>query len=71
MPLIEVTLVAGRTPEQLRSLITGLTEAAVAAVDAPRAAVRVVLREVPPTHWAAGDVTIAERALTADERPSP
>ncbi len=61
MPLSEVTLVEGRTPEQLRALITGLTQAAVDAVDAPLAAVRVVVREVPATHWAAGDETIAER----------
>jgi 4-oxalocrotonate tautomerase len=61
MPLIEVTLVQGRTPAQLRALITGLTDAAETALDASRATVRVVLREVPATHWAAGDVTIAER----------
>ncbi|MFT3874416.1 MAG: 2-hydroxymuconate tautomerase family protein [Nocardioides sp.] len=61
MPFIDVTLTEGRTPEQLRALIAGLTDAAVAAIDAPRESVRVVLREVPQTHWAAGDVTIAER----------
>jgi len=61
VPLVEVTLVEGRTPEQIRALITGLTAAVVAAVDAPRENVRVVVREVPATHWAAGDVTIAER----------
>lgn len=61
MPLVEVTLVEGRTPEQLRTLISGLTAAVVEAVGAPPAAVRVVVREVPDTHWAAGDVTIAER----------
>jgi 4-oxalocrotonate tautomerase len=61
MPLVEVTLVEGRSPAQLRSLITAVTEAVVSSVDAPRENVRVVLREVPTTHWAAGDVTIAER----------
>lgn len=64
MPLIEVTLVEGRSHDQLRSLITGLTDAVVQTVEAPRESVRVVVREVPPTHWAAGDVTIAERRLT-------
>lgn len=64
MPLIEVTLVEGRTPEQLRALISGLTHAASEAVAAPVGNVRVVVREVPATHWAAGDVTIAERAGT-------
>lgn len=61
MPLVEVTLVEGRTPEQLRALIAALTSAVEDSVGAPKEAVRVVLRELPPTHWAAGDVTIAER----------
>ena len=61
MPVIEVTLVEGREPDRLRDLITRLTDAAVEAIDAPRESVRVILHEVPPTHFAAGDVTIAER----------
>jgi 4-oxalocrotonate tautomerase len=61
VPLVEVTLVEGRTDEQLRALISKLTAAVVDSVGAPRENVRVVLREVPATHWAAGDVTIAER----------
>ena len=61
MPLVEVTLVQGRTDEQLRTLISTLTAAVVDAVGAPKENVRVVLREVPATHWAAGDVTVAER----------
>lgn len=65
MPLIEVTLVEGRSAEQLRALISGLTRAAVEAIAAPVETVRVVVREVPATHWAAGDVTIAERSAVA------
>jgi 4-oxalocrotonate tautomerase len=61
MPLIEVTLVAGRTPEQLRTLISRLTDAAEESLGAPRPSIRVILREVPAAHWAAGDVTIEER----------
>lgn len=61
VPLIEVTMVEGRTAEQLRALISRLTAAVEQAVGAPRESIRVVIREVPPTHWAAGDVTIAER----------
>jgi 4-oxalocrotonate tautomerase len=68
MPLIEVTLVEGRTPVQLRNLITGLTDAVVEAVEAPRESIRVVLREVPKTHFAAGDVTIAEKQGAPDPR---
>ena len=61
MPFIDVTIAQGRTPEQLRALIHELTEAAHRAVGAPIANIRVVVREVPETHWAAGDVTLAER----------
>ncbi|MCL4422249.1 MAG: tautomerase family protein [Actinobacteria bacterium] len=61
MPLVEVTLVQGRTPERLRALITAVTDAVEQSIEAPRDSVHVVLREVPATHWAAGDVTIAEQ----------
>lgn len=61
MPIIEVTLAEGRTPAQLRELIHQLTDAAHRALDAPISAVRVVLREIPATHFAAGDVTLEER----------
>lgn len=71
MPFIDVTLVEGRSPDQLRALVTALTEAAASAVDAPRESIRVVIREVPPTHWAAGDVTIAERRGTPSEGLTP
>lgn len=61
MPLVEVSLVEGRAPGQIRALITALTDAVESAIAAPRQSIRVVVREVPATHWAAGDVTIAER----------
>ena len=62
MPIVEVTLAEGRTDKQLRTLISKVTDAVESALDAPRQSIRVVLREVSPSHWAAGDVTIAERA---------
>ncbi|MFJ8026180.1 4-oxalocrotonate tautomerase family protein [Streptomyces sp. NPDC096311] len=67
MPLIEVTLVNGRTPEELRSLIHEVTGAVVKALGVPQQSVRVAVRELPKTHWAAGDVTIAEREAAAAE----
>lgn len=61
MPLIDVTLVEGRSADQLHTLITALTAAAEDSLGAPKESIRVVVRELPATHWAAGDVTIAER----------
>jgi 4-oxalocrotonate tautomerase len=70
MPFVEITLVEGRSPETLRGLIHEVHEAVVKAAGVPAASVRVVLREVPTTHFAAGDVTIAERAAQAAETAS-
>jgi 4-oxalocrotonate tautomerase len=45
-----------------------VTLAAVATLDASPASVRVIIREIPATHWAAGAETLAERrAATAEE----
>ncbi len=48
-------------PSPIRTLIHELHEAVVRAIDAAPPSVRVIVREVPTTHWAAGDVTLAER----------
>lgn len=61
MPLIEVTVTAGRPPERVRQMITEVTNAVHTSLDVAVEKVRVVVREVPTTHWAAGGVTIAER----------
>ena len=61
MPLIQVTLREGREPERIRALISSLTDAVVQSVEAPRESVRAIVSEVPATHWANGDVTLAEK----------
>jgi 4-oxalocrotonate tautomerase len=66
MPFVEVTLTSGRTPDQLRGLLSHITDAVVQAIDAPKGSVRVVIREIPKTHWSAGGVTLAERDAAPD-----
>jgi 4-oxalocrotonate tautomerase len=61
MPIIDVTISEGRSAEELRRLIHELTEATHRALGVPIQMVRVVLRETPKTHFAAGDVTLVER----------
>jgi 4-oxalocrotonate tautomerase len=60
MPLIQVTLAKGRTPEQLRALGQALTDAAEQAIGAKRESIRVVLTECEPEHWFAGGETLAD-----------
>lgn len=54
MPIIDVTLIEGRTPEKKEKLIAELTETTVRVLDAPIESVRVILREVPPEHFGSG-----------------
>ncbi len=54
MPFVEITLIEGRSSEAKRALMRRVTDAVEEAIGAPRATIRVVLREVPAFHWAVG-----------------
>jgi 4-oxalocrotonate tautomerase len=60
MPLIDVSIAEGRTPDQLRALVSALHRAAEETVGALPQNTTVIIREVPLTHWSRGDRTIAE-----------
>ena len=61
MPQVQVTMREGRSPEQIRSLITAVTDAVVDSIGAPKDTVSVMVNEVPGTHWASNDVTLDEK----------
>jgi len=65
MPLIDVSIAQGRTPEQLRALIDALHEATVDSIGAVPDNVTVIVREVEQEHWSRSNVTIAERKAAA------
>lgn len=61
MPVIQVTLTRGRTPEQLRALGEALTAAAAAdTLGAKPETVRVVLNECEAEHFFVGGESLAE-----------
>lgn len=62
MPIIEISLAEGRSPEQLRELLASVHHGAQTALDAPPESIRVILREVNPEHWLSGTQTLAEKA---------
>lgn len=61
MPLIDISIAAGRTPEQLRALIDGVHRVAENTVGAAPGNITVIVREVEHEHWARANTTIAER----------
>ena len=69
MPLVEVTLAEGRTPQQVRNLMREVHEAVLRTADTRSEHIRVIVREVPRSHWATGDVTLSEMdAVRATQR---
>lgn len=56
MPIVEITLIEGRSKEQKRALVKEVSEAVVSSIGAPIEAVRVIIREIPPEHFAVGGV---------------
>ena len=60
MPLVQITLARGRTPEQLAALGEKVTAAVAEAVGAPAGNVRVVVTECEPEHWFVGGESLAE-----------
>lgn len=66
MPLIQVTMIEGRSADMKTALIRSLTEAAVQSTGAPRESIRVILQEVPGAHWGVGGVPKSTPSLESN-----
>jgi 4-oxalocrotonate tautomerase len=67
VPLIEVTIAEGRSAATIRSMMHEVHEAMLRTVDTRPEFIRVIVREVPRTHWATGDMTLCEMDQKANE----
>lgn len=65
MPIIDVTLLEGRSSGDKNKLIAELTDGAERALGAPRESIRVIIREVPAAHFAVAGVTKAQSIAAA------
>ena len=54
MPLIQVTMVQGRTVEQKHALIASLTDAMAGTLGTPRDRIRVAIYEISADEWGVG-----------------
>jgi len=54
MPLLLVKILEGRPPETVEALIAALTETTAETLGAPRESVRVLVEELPKSHWGIG-----------------
>jgi 4-oxalocrotonate tautomerase len=65
MPLIEIHLLEGRTPEQKKKLLASVTEAVHESIGSPVASIRVWINELTRDDYMAAGV------LAADKKKKP
>lgn len=70
MPNIDITIGAGRDPSQIRAMIGEVHAAVLRTVNTRSEHIRVVVHEVPRTHWSTGDLTLSEMDAARMEEQS-
>ncbi len=60
MPLVQATILEGRSQAQKEAFCHAVAEAAVEHLNVKLPQVRVIISEVPPQHWTVGGVTKAK-----------
>ena len=69
MPLVNVTMARGRSPEQKGAMLLAIADAIHASIGAPRESIRVWVTEVENTDFLAGTEILADKqARLARER---
>lgn len=60
MPLVQINIMEGRPPEKVKALIENVTDTVAETLDAPKQNVRVLVTEMPKTHWGIAGVPASE-----------
>ena len=68
MPLIQGSIIEGRSAEQKETLIRRLTEVACEVLDSQPGQVRVILTEGTPEHWGIAGESVHAKRLCDGQR---
>ncbi len=60
MPLIQISIMEGRPPEKITELISNVTDTVSETLGAPKQNVRVLVTEMPKTHWGIAGVPASD-----------
>ncbi len=56
MPIIQVQMMEGRPKEKIAEVIQNITNTVSETLDAPKESIRVLVTEIPKTHWGVAGV---------------
>ena len=60
MPIVQISMIAGRTPEKKEELIKKVTDAIVEVLQIPKDRVHIVLTEVPKENLGHGGIPLSK-----------
>lgn len=61
MPIINVQIIEGRPKEKVAQVIRNITNTVSETLDAPKETVRVIVTEIPRTHWGKAGKPMSEQ----------
>ncbi|MDQ0198648.1 4-oxalocrotonate tautomerase [Neobacillus ginsengisoli] len=61
MPIINVQMMEGRPKEKVAELIQNITNTVSETLNAPKESIRVIVTEIPKTHWGIAGIPVSER----------
>lgn len=61
MPLIQISILEGRTPEKIEELIKEVSKTVSTTLDAPMESIRVLINEMPLEHWGIAGESVKKR----------
>ncbi|MEJ8545814.1 4-oxalocrotonate tautomerase [Brevibacillus borstelensis] len=62
MPIVQIHVLEGRNKQQIARLVANVSEAVAASLEVKPEQVRVLVTEVPPSHWGVGGITKEEQS---------
>lgn len=60
MPIIQVQMMEGRPKEKIAEVIQNITNTVSETLDAPKESIRVLVTEIPNTHWGVAGIPKSE-----------
>ncbi|WCK52321.1 4-oxalocrotonate tautomerase [Aneurinibacillus sp. Ricciae_BoGa-3] len=59
MPLIQIQLIQGRPEDKIKEVIENVTNTVHETLGAPKESIRVIVTEIPKTHWGIGGMPVS------------
>ena len=60
MPIVQLQILEGRSADKIAEVIENVTNTISETLDAPKDTIRVIVNEIPKTHWGRAGVPISK-----------